>query len=208
MAKVKICGITNLSDASLSVELGADALGFNFYQRSPRFIEPSAALEIIDRLPEEVINVGVFVNESLDTILETSGRARIDAIQLHGDESADFVANLRSKTELMLIKAVRVSPNFDRHALRAYDAHAILLDSYSGEVYGGSGDNFDWELAQDAQRSVDRLFLAGGLDPANVRLAIATVQPYAVDVASGVESAPGKKDPKKLEAFIKNAKRG
>jgi len=206
MTKVKICGVTNLEDALVSTKLGADALGFNFYEKSPRYIDPVATREILDRLPDSILKVGVFVNESVEKIVEIADMSGLDAIQLHGDESFRFVTDLHSKTELALIKAVRVCPNFDRNAVLDYDVHAILLDSCSAGVYGGSGDGFDWNIALDLERFIGCLYLAGGLQPSNVSQAIKIVQPYAVDVASGVESSKGKKDPIKLEAFINNAK--
>lgn len=207
MTKVKICGITNLEDALLSVKLGAGALGFNFYSKSPRYIEPSKAREIIDQIPDEVLNVGVFVNEKLEKIVETTETAGLNAIQLHGDEQYDFVTSLRKLTSAEIIKAVRVTPEFRWQDVLDFDSHAILLDSFSETEYGGSGKRFDWEIAKEARTMIGCFYLAGGISIENVREAIREVQPYAVDVCSSVESSPGKKDKEKLRKFFAEVKK-
>ena len=204
--RVKICGITNLEDAQHAVESGADELGFNFYEKSPRYISPQNARAITDKLPSSVFKVGVFVGESIDKILKTSEIAGLDAIQLHGDESYEYVTELHSRTKIEIIKAVRVDPDFDWSNAMDFDAHAILFDGFSNDEYGGSGNRFDWKIAADAIVMIPYLYLAGGLSADNVAEAIKIVRPYAVDVASGVESSPGKKDPEKVAAFIKAAK--
>ena len=204
--RVKICGITNLEDARYAVESGADELGFNFYKKSPRYISPQNAKAIIEKLPPSVFKVGVYVNESIKNILRTSKIAGLDAIQLHGDESYEYVTDLHSRTKIEIIKAVRVDPDFDWRNAMDFDAHAILFDGFSNDEYGGSGNRFDWKIAEDAVVMIPYLYLAGGLSADNAAEAIRTVRPYAVDVASGVESSPGKKDPEKVAAFIKAAK--
>lgn len=204
--RVKICGMVNLEDALFAIEAGADELGFNFYKKSSRYISPQNAKAIIDELPSSVFKIGVFVNEPIKSILKTLKIARLDAIQLHGDESYEYVTDLHSRTNIEIIKAVRVKPGFDWRNAMDFDAHAILFDSFSRDEYGGSGNRFDWKIAKDAVVMIPYLYLAGGLLVDNVAEAIRTVRPYAVDVASGVESSPGKKDTGKVAAFIKAAK--
>ncbi len=205
MTKVKICGITNLEDALLSAKLGADMLGFNFYSKSPRYIESDKAGEIVNHLSEDILKVGVFVNDSIETLIEISDDVGLDVIQLHGDETPEFVIELKAKTGLEIIKAFRASPEFKPDSVFAYQADAILLDAYSPNEHGGTGETFNWEIARNLQSKLP-MFLAGGLTPENVKKAINTVRPYAVDVASSVESGKRKKDRGKLEAFIRNAK--
>lgn len=206
MTKVKICGITNIEDAELCVRMGADALGFNFYSESKRYISPDHARNIIERSNGNVPNFGVFVNESIDKILEATMTSLIDVIQLHGDESPGFVESLRKGTDALIIKAIRVSSDFAPSVIEPYAVNGVLLDSFSEKERGGSGMTFDWSKAAEVSAAGVPLYLAGGLTPENVAEAIRAVRPYAVDVASGVESAPRKKDPAKLEEFIKNAK--
>ena len=206
MTKIKICGITNLEDALHAAECGADALGFNFYEKSKRFIEPGEAGSIIEQIDGQISKFGVFVNAAVDEILETLDTAGIDVVQLHGDESPDFVSRLRSKTEISVIKAFRVSEQFAVSEIANFNLDAVLLDSYSKDEFGGTGKKFNWDKAVSAREIGIPIYLAGGLDPENVAGAVRVVRPYAVDVASGVELTPGKKDPAKVEAFIRNAK--
>ncbi|HMO80064.1 MAG TPA: phosphoribosylanthranilate isomerase [Pyrinomonadaceae bacterium] len=205
MTKVKICGITDLEDALLVESLGADMLGLNFFERSPRYVSRDTASEICSRLPDQMKKVGVFVNADIDGILSVCSAVPLDVIQLHGDESVSYEAELRARTELETIKAVRVHEGFDIYETVNFDS-IILLDTFQKGEYGGTGQSFDWQIAKDVWTLVPSLILAGGLRPENVAEAVRTVGPYAVDVASGVESSPGKKDPKKVEAFIRNAK--
>ncbi len=202
MVRVKICGITNLEDALMAAEAGADALGFNFYPKSPRYIEPARAREIIEHLPPLVVPVGVFVNEhDLETLGRLVAEVKLAAVQLHGDESPEFCRQVASRWRT--IKAVRVGPDFDPAELDRYRrAHAILLDAERPGAYGGTGERFDWDVAQRARSRVSFLILAGGLSPENVAQAIERVRPDAVDVCTGVEAFPGKKDPEKVRAFI------
>lgn len=206
MVKVKICGITILKDALDSAEFGADAVGFNFYRKSPRCISADQAASITRELPRGIEKVGVFVNAEIDEILRTLDSAELDAAQLHGDESPSFVEDLRKRTGVKIIKAVPVGAELQTGSLTAYKCDAVLLDASVREIYGGTGETFDWELARRVSGEIPELYLAGGLTPANVAEAVTLVKPYAVDVASGVESSPGRKDPAKLEAFISNAK--
>lgn len=204
--KVKICGITNLEDALTAVENGADDLGFNFHENSPRYVSPELAKTIIETLPSTVVNVGVFVNETSERICEIARLVGLDAIQLHGDEDDEFIDKLHKMSELAVIKAIRIRADFKPEDAVDCSAEAVLLDKYSPKERGGTGETFDWSIAKEVQGRIKRLYLAGGLNPENVGEAIREVQPYAVDVASGVESSPGKKDPEKVAAFIKAAK--
>src|SRR5580765_130365 len=161
MAKVKICGITNLQDALMSVKAGADALGFNFYEKSPRFILPEKAAKISEWLPDEVMRVGIFVNASMEKIVETAKAADLNAVQLHGDESLEFVKQLKTATALEIIKALRVSNAFRAGDALKYEVDAILLDAYSSRERGGTGETFDWEIARSVRELFPKMYLAG-----------------------------------------------
>lgn len=207
MTLVKICGITNLDDALLAVKFGADALGLNFYEKSPRHISIQTGKDIAIKLPRDVTKVGVFVNEESSRIGELVDLIGLDAVQLHGNEDVAFVNELRRRTDVKIIKAFRVSSDFESESVFEYQLDGVLLDAFSPDLYGGSGSGFDWEIARAVASTRPDLYLAGGLTAENVADAIAAVRPYAVDVASGVELAKGVKDSTKLEAFITNAKR-
>jgi phosphoribosylanthranilate isomerase len=200
MVHVKICGITNLDDALASIDAGAHALGFNFYERSPRYIEPLAARDIIQQLPPSIMCVGVFVNlPAPEQVRRIAGEAGVNAVQLHGDESPAYCRELK---DLFVIKALRVAGDFEPEHAAQYETEAILLDAFSPAVFGGAGHTFDWSVAMRTRPLVGKLFLAGGLNEQNVSAAIEAVQPYAVDACSGLESAPGRKDAAKVRAFI------
>ncbi|MFO7982806.1 MAG: phosphoribosylanthranilate isomerase [Desulfuromonadales bacterium] len=201
MIRVKICGITALEDARQAIECDADALGFVFYPPSPRCIEPALARAIISELPPFVTTVGLFVNEDRRRIHEIVGHCRLDAVQLHGDETPADCMDLPVKA----VKALRVRDSASLDRCEDFAASALLLDAYVPGRYGGTGQAFDWGLVAEvaARRN---LILAGGLGPENVSEAVETVRPYAVDVSSGVEIAPGRKDPERVAAFIRNAK--
>ena len=203
--RVKICGLTNLEDARVAVDAGADALGFIFFSGSPRYVTPAAAARIIAQLPPFVSKVGVFVNEPIGPLLEVANSVGIDTIQLHGTENPAYCENLPSK-RLKIIKAFRVKDQSSLAPLRDFRASAFLLDSYVAGQLGGTGAKFNWDLAIQASAFGTPIILAGGLLPENIRDAVAKVAPYAVDVSSGVESAPGKKDHAKLRAFIAAAR--
>ncbi len=197
--KVKICGITNYKDAAFSVDQGVDALGFNFYRLSPRYIDATTARSIIGRLPPFVTTVGVFVNLSgPEQVAEAARSAGVQVIQLHGDESPEFCRKLG---DWFLIKALRIGKHPIRENLEEYPVQAFLLDTKSDVLYGGTGVSFEWNLAHGIKR-IRPVILAGGLRPDNVGEAIRLVQPYAVDICSGVESSPGKKDFAKLIEFM------
>jgi len=206
MTKVKICGITNYDDAEWSVRHGADALGFNFYRKSPRYIDPASARTIIDRLPPNILNVGVFVNEPLESITETARVSGIGAVQLHGEESPDFVRSVKSATGLAVIKAFRIKPGFRIEDVLEFDVDAILLDAYSPKEHGGTGEAFDWKIAKEIAEIVPGLYLAGGLSGDNIADAIESVAPHAVDACSLLESVPGRKDPERVRDFLMNSK--
>ena len=206
MTKIKICGITNIEDASLSVQFGADLLGFNFYRGSKRFVEPEIAAEIIQKLGASVLSVGIFVDETIENILNTVSICGLYAVQLHGNETPEFVAELAEKTDTKIIKAFRVDTDLDLNELQKFPVDSILLDSKATGDFGGSGNTFDWNIAAKIGKQVKHLYLAGGLSPENVAEAIREVRPYAVDVCSRIESVPGKKDPIKLERFIEEVK--
>lgn len=202
MTKVKICGITNLEDALLSVKFGADALGFNFYAKSPRYILPKDAREIIEKLPNEVLKVGVFVNESLDKIAKIAETAKLNALQLHGEETPEFAKELKLKTGLEIIKAFRVSPEFQPQDVLKYEVDAILLDAYNPKEHGGTGETFDWEIAKKVQEIFPKMYLAGGLSGNNLMKLLRKFQPFAVDACSLLEKEKGKKDETKLRRFL------
>lgn len=200
MTLVKVCGITNLEDALAAIEAGADMLGFNFYARSPRHVEPDAARTIVERVPEGVACVGVFVNEpSPEEVSETARVAGVSAVQLHGDETPEFCRALEAFTT---IKALRVGKDYRVEKAAAFDTDAVLLDAYAHDAFGGTGHTFDWTLARATREAVPRLFLAGGLKHSNVAAAIEAVGPYAVDVCSGVETSPGRKSFQLMRDFV------
>ena len=207
MTKVKICGITNTEDALLSAKFGADAIGFNFYPKSPRYVAPETAREIVEQVPANVLKVGVFVNESLDKIVEIARAVKLNALQLHGEETPEFAAELKAKTNLEIIKAFRVSPEFKPEDVLRYDVDAVLLDAYSRHEHGGTGETFDWEIAKKVREIFPKTYLAGGLKHENIRHAIWETKPFAVDVCSGIENKKGKKDKIQLINFITKAKR-
>jgi phosphoribosylanthranilate isomerase len=199
MVRVKICGITNLEDALLAAKLGADALGFIFYPPSPRSIAPDAARAIIAQLPPFVTTVGVFVDENAATLKELAAQVGLDWLQLQGKETPEYCRGLGRR----VIKAFRIRDENSLQELAAYQGvvQALLLDTYKEGLVGGTGETFNWDLAREA-RKYGPVILAGGLTAENVAQAIAAAQPQAVDVASRVEAAPGKKDPLKLTEFI------
>ena len=199
MTRVKVCGITNLEDALAAVEAGADALGFNFYRRSPRYLTPQAARLVVRELPPEVLCVGVFVNESREAVEAMVAESCVAAAQLHGDEPPEFCEELKVAR---VIKALRAREGFEADAATRYRAEAILLDAYDPRAWGGTGQTCDWGLARRVREAVPRMYLAGGLTPSNVAEAIGLVGPYGVDVCGGVEHAPGLKDHALVRRFV------
>lgn len=200
---VKICGITNAADALAAAEAGANLLGFMFFAGSKRQISFKTAAEIIRELPPFISKVGVFVNASQDEVLRAIEQTGIDGLQFHGDESAEFCFRF---TESKVIKAFRIRDRASLEHCGEYHHQAWLLDSHVEGALGGTGVAFDWDIAAEAIRLNRRVFLAGGLKVETVADAVRKVRPYAVDVSSGVESAPGKKDHAKIRDFIAAAK--
>jgi len=201
MTFIKICGITNLDDALAAVAAGADALGFNFYKPSPRYITPQSARDIIEQLPRSVLTVGVFVNEEAATLI--ANEAGVTALQLHGDESPSYCRELAAN---YVIKTFVVADDFNIDVIKSYETEAIMLDTRDNKLRGGTGQRFDWSIAQQVSRLVPKLFLAGGLSPENIEEAIETVHPYAVDTCSALEDKPGKKNHERMRAFIETVR--
>jgi len=200
--KVKICGITNAPDALAAVEAGADALGFMFYEPSPRHVSIRQAAEIIRELPPFVMKVGVFVDADEDTVMRAIGDCGLTLLQFHGQEPPEYCTQFG----LMNMKAFRMRDAESLSALQNYPTDAWLLDAFVADKPGGTGEKFNWDLAIEAKKLGRPIFLAGGLTPANVADAVRTVHPFAVDVSSGVEASAGKKDYAKLRDFISAAK--
>jgi phosphoribosylanthranilate isomerase len=198
MTGVKICGITNLEDAEASTLAGADAIGFIFYPESPRCITPDRAREITGKLPGRVCRVGVFVDHDVEGVRRIAQFCGLDFIQLHGNESPDYC---RAFSPSVLIKAVSIQKEEDLALLKDYPVRAILADAHDPVRRGGTGKTCDWNLARKAGER-HRLILSGGLNPQNILPAIETVRPLAVDIGSGVEARPGKKDPGKIKELM------
>ena len=201
--KVKVCGMTSLKDALVAVELGADAVGFIFYKKSPRSVTMKTVREIVLELPPFVDTVGVFVDETAEQINKIADYCNLDIIQLHGDESPTFCKKIRRK----VIKAFRIKDMQSVKKLSSFQVSGFLLDTFSDNLHGGTGKVFDWNLALPAKK-FGPVIMAGGLTPNNVQQAVRQIRPYGVDVCSGVESEHGIKDHKKVRAFLNNAKAG
>jgi phosphoribosylanthranilate isomerase len=201
MIRVKICGITSAADARAACEAGANSLGLNFYDQSPRHVSIADATKIREHVPDGIETVGVFVNLAAAEVVATCASVGLDAAQLHGDESPRIVSDISRRVRV--IKAFRVKADFALDTLELYpEAYAFLLDASQAGQYGGTGHTTDWALARRAA-AAHRIILAGGLKPENVAAAIRVVRPWAVDVASGVESKPGKKDHTRIREFIR-----
>ena len=199
IVKVKICGITNYKDAIAAMDMGADLLGFNFYYKSPRYIEPEKCVEIIRKLPAFVDTVGVFVNEPIERIFEIKNLCQLDWVQLHGDESPEFCRGFLSDNVLTM-KAIRVKDEKDIAKAEDFFTDAILLDAFDPARYGGTGISFDWNIVGHMNK---RVFLAGGINPGNAVQAV-ELGVYGIDVCSGIELRPGKKDHKKMKKLFDN----
>jgi phosphoribosylanthranilate isomerase len=214
MTWIKICGITNLEDAKIAIDAGADALGFIFYEKSPRKIDPETAGRIAEDLPATIERFGVFVNQTEELICALADQARLTAVQLHGDNEdphvADLMAQRRPDLKIMVgISMLHPKPESWAMMWRPDLVHAFLVDSGSTSNYGGTGKTFDWRASQPDVEVIARLgrvVVAGGLNPANVPDAIRILRPWGVDVASGVEARPGKKDPGKVRDFVRAAR--
>ncbi len=202
MVKIKICGITNIDDALACTEAGADALGFNFYRKSPRFVEPAKAAEIITQLPPFVTPVALFVNEREEKIRDIQFTTGIKVLQFQGDERPDFCERFSTR----VIKVFQIKDKESLKHMSHYRVNAYLLDSYKEGLHGGTGTTFDWHLAVVA-KTFGKVILAGGLTPENVGEAVKLVQPYAVDVASGVEKETGVKDHARIRKFVSEVRK-
>lgn len=200
--KVKICGLTRVADAQAAAAAGADMIGLMFYEPSPRSVTLEQAAEIVRALSPWVVRVGVFVNPAAELVAEAVSRCGLNLLQFHGDEPPEFC----TRFAVMSMKAFRIRDAGSLQALPRYPTDAWLLDAYTPGQRGGTGERFDWDLAVEAKRSGKPIFLAGGLTPDNVADAVRRVQPFGVDVSSGVESAPGIKDHDKVRRFIAAAR--
>jgi phosphoribosylanthranilate isomerase len=199
ITKVKICGITNYDDAVAAMDMGADLLGFNFYPKSPRFITKEKAADIIDKLPGFIDTAGIFVNTPIDEIHETNSLCQLNWVQLHGDEDPEF-CRLFLSHDVKTMKAIRIKGEKDIEKADSFFTDAILLDAFNPEKYGGTGLTFDWNIIGHIGK---RVFLAGGINPDNAADAV-KLGVYGIDVCSGIESEPGKKDHKKMKKLFEN----
>ncbi|HSS34024.1 MAG TPA: phosphoribosylanthranilate isomerase [Solirubrobacterales bacterium] len=202
--RVKICGLTNLDDAAEAVRLGAWALGLIHYDRSPRFVDPAVAAEIAAAFRRKCEVAGVFVNPTLEEVARAVENANLTMVQLNGSEGESFCAEVARRTGVKVIKAIHVASAADVHAAESYRTDFHLFDRRGKGLWGGTGESFDWELLRGHRSEIPEI-LAGGLRPENVAAAIAITQPYAVDVASGVEADPGRKDHAAMRAFFEAA---
>jgi phosphoribosylanthranilate isomerase len=204
--RIKICGLTRLADALAAVEAGADALGFVFVPGTPRAVTLAQAMALVRALPPLVTKVGLFVNAEPSLVRDTVVAVGLDTIQLHGEEAPDFAAEFRGRTKV--IKAFRVRDAASLSALPAYreSVDAFLLDAFVAGAHGGTGSKFDWSLALPAKALGPPVILAGGITPDNAAEAVRQVRPFALDVSSGVEAAPGQKDPEKIRRLIREAR--
>jgi phosphoribosylanthranilate isomerase len=204
MTRIKICGITNKIDALAAAQLGVDMLGFVFYAKSKRYVEPSVAGDIINELPPSMRRVGVFVDEGRDKVLETAQNVLLDTLQFHGDETPEYCSSFRNR--YTVIKAFRLKDKNDLKKINDYDADFFLFDTYKRDSIGGTGETFDWKILKDFE-VLKPMILSGGLTPANVGSAIREAAPYGVDVSTGVEELPGKKSLELMKQFVENVRK-
>jgi len=204
MTKIKICGITNKIDALAAAELGVDMLGFVFYAKSKRYVEPKVAEDIINEMPPSIRKVGVFVDEGRDTVLKIAQDTLLDTLQFHGDEAPEYCASFKGKYKV--IKAFRLKDKNDLKKINDYDADFFLFDTYKSDSIGGTGETFDWKILKDFE-ILKPVILSGGLNPKNIGLAIKEVAPFGVDVATGVEESPGKKSLELMKKFVENVRK-
>ena len=204
MAKIKICGITNLDDALAAADLGVDFLGFVFSEKSPRQIKIKDAIAIIKSLPSSVATVGLFVDQEELAVKMIFDKCRLDYFQFHGGESPDYCKRIKEKGKV--IKAFRIKEERSIEELANYDVEMYLLDAYNEDKFGGTGAVFNWDLAVKAKKYDRPIIIAGGLNPENVAQALGKVRPYGVDVSSGVEKSPGKKDAQLMKKFIQQVR--
>ena len=203
MVKVKICGITNIKDALCAAKFGADAIGFVFYKKSPRYICPQKARGIIKKLPKAIKKTGVFVNARHKTVSNIAESLGLDILQFHGNETQQFCKRFKN---YRVIKAFRIKKGLNLSDLYKYDVWAYLLDTFIKNKFGGTGKSFDWNLLDSVKACKKIIFLSGGLNPKNVRKALSIFPAQWVDASSSLEEYPGKKDPNRIKEFIRNAK--
>lgn len=194
--KVKICGTTNIKDAMLSVELGADMLGFIFYYESKRYVQYNVAESIIRQLPDSVLKVGVFVNSAIEEVNSAADKIGLSAVQLHGNETPSYTKQIKRP----VIKSFRVDSKFDFTLLNKYENCSFLLDNFSEKEFGGTGKSFNWSSIPDELKS--KIILAGGVSSKNIENIFVSIKPYAVDLVSSIEKFPGRKDEEKLKEFF------
>ncbi|MDD5495735.1 MAG: phosphoribosylanthranilate isomerase [Candidatus Omnitrophica bacterium] len=207
MTRIKICGITNKIDALAAADLGVDMLGFVFYKGSKRHVEPKMARDIINELPVSVKRVGVFVDEKREKVLEIAQDAYLDMLQFHGDETPEYCGSFYTQEKrYKIIKAFRIKDKESLKHVNDYDVDYYLLDTYNGDSIGGSGEVFDWKVLRDFE-FLKPVILAGGLTPLNISKAIDEILPYGVDVSTGVERSPGKKDPELMKKFVEKVRK-
>ncbi|MBI5873985.1 MAG: phosphoribosylanthranilate isomerase [Candidatus Omnitrophica bacterium] len=201
--RIKICGITNYPDAAFSVSNGAFFIGFIFYKRSLRYITPLKARAIIKRLPKGILKAGVFVNEKEERVKKIADICGLDLLQFHGDEPPGYLAAFKGYS---VIKALRIKDKVSAETLKSYNADYFLFDTYQKGAFGGTGQAFDWDILKPLKKTKTPFFVSGGLTPDNASELVRRIGPFAVDVSSGVEKAPGKKDHQLIKKFIKNVK--
>ncbi|MDP3791042.1 MAG: phosphoribosylanthranilate isomerase [Candidatus Omnitrophota bacterium] len=204
MTKIKICGITNKKDAVEAAELGADMLGFVCYKKSKRYVEPKTIMDIANELPDRIAKVGVFVDEEAGKVSEIAQNCLLDTLQFHGDESPEYCA--RFKGAYKIIKAFKIKDKDSLKGINDYDVDFYMLDTHSDKLKGGTGKSFDWKIIENFE-FLRPVILSGGLNPSNVGQAIDKVFPYGVDVSSGIEESPGKKDLKLMKEFVENVRK-
>lgn len=204
MTKIKICGITNKEDAIHAAGLGVDMLGFVFYKKSKRYVEPKVVRDIINELPPLISRVGVFVDESKERVREIAEDSDIDTLQFHGDEAPDYC--LSFKDDYKVIKAFRIEDRKDLKDINNYDVDFYLLDTKVSDSKGGTGKIFNWRVMEEFE-FLKPVILSGGLGPKNISRAIKDIMPYGVDVSTGVEESPGKKDFELMKKFVENVRK-
>ena len=204
MTRIKICGITNLDDGLEAIAAGVDALGFVFVPNTPRYITPSQAKLVIKQLPPFITNVGLFVDSEIDEIEDIVNHCKLDAVQLHGNESPEMCSQISLQTKVIKSFHIKKELQVLRNEIENYRVDAYLLDTFIKGKAGGTGQTFDWRIAEGISQ---RIILAGGLTPDNIGTAIAQLQPYGVDVSSGVEKSPGKKDTNKIHSFVRQVRK-
>ncbi len=204
MTQIKICGITNKIDAINAAKLGVEMLGFVFYKKSKRYVEPMVVEDIANELPPSLGKVGVFVDEEKDEVIETAENASLEMLQFHGDETPEYCASFRDRYKV--IKAFRLKDKKDLKKVNDYDVDFYLFDTYRRDSVGGTGETFDWKILKDFE-VLKPVILSGGLNPENVGRAISQIRPYGVDVSTGVEESPGKKSAALMKMFVEKVRK-